>query len=516
MAEKGSIFLGNDIASFGTKGTGWVNYDPDFECGGPPGTLGRACPHLLAQDTGANLGKNDDSERLLHIGFPSYRDSWCPITLHNLFTKAKFPERIRVRIIQQNDPTVDKDCIEAYCKMYDGECLYQDFIQVHKVHAKDAQGPTWARALLSQDIADAAEDGQVNPQDFCMALDSHMDFEDDWDAKMVKMWNESENEYSVLSTYVAGLEQLGEEKKDHEVPHLCMVTFTQNVRTYATKCARNLIKPKLTNAIWGAGLSFSKCHAELKVPVDPHTPGVFDGEEFNRAARFFTYGYDIYTPNRVYVLHNYNKNDYAPVGGGSSWTHHTDYTQIRNSHERLLTMIDVPGGVKDSGRALKLKQSKYGLGDRRTIDQLIEFSGIDLRNKKPNDGRNRCGNIQWVPFEEHPKGVNYIPSFDENEQPLDKPDASSAWFGLMTSVKEVNGDEAGDEIPDDEQAKRSDTNFFLRNADVVDSFTNHKSIHHPTQPLPILVQMTAFLLVVSWTFVIIYTRGTGKHYKKKK
>jgi hypothetical protein len=35
------------------------------------------------------------------------------------------------------------------------------------------------------------------------------------------------------------------------------------------------------------------------VPVDPHTPGIFDGEEFNRAARFFTYGYDIYTPNRV-------------------------------------------------------------------------------------------------------------------------------------------------------------------------------------------------------------------------
>ena len=32
--------------------------------------------------------------------------------------------------------------------------------------------------------------------------------------------------------------------------------------------------------------------------MDPHTPGIFDGEEFNRAARFWTYGYDIYTPNR--------------------------------------------------------------------------------------------------------------------------------------------------------------------------------------------------------------------------
>merc|ERR1719221_2523050 len=40
-----------------------------------------------------------------------------------------------------------------------------------------------------------------------------------------------------------------------------------------------------------------KCHAELKVPVDPHTPGIFDGEEFNRAARFWTYGYKISQSN---------------------------------------------------------------------------------------------------------------------------------------------------------------------------------------------------------------------------
>jgi hypothetical protein len=59
-------------------------------------------------------------------------------------------------------------------------------------------------------------------------------------------------------------------------------------------------------AIWGAGLSFSKCHAERKVKVDPHTPNIFDGEEFSKAVRYWTYGYDIYSPHRVYVLHDYN------------------------------------------------------------------------------------------------------------------------------------------------------------------------------------------------------------------
>lgn len=97
------------------------------------------------------------------------------------------------------------------------------------------------------------------------------------------MWDLTENEYAVLSTYVADSGQLGINLNGvHEVPHLCMVRFTTSVRTHATKCLRNMPRPKLTNAIYGAGLAFSKCHAELKVPIDPHTPYIFDGEEFNR------------------------------------------------------------------------------------------------------------------------------------------------------------------------------------------------------------------------------------------
>lgn len=65
------------------------------------------------------------------------------------------------------------------------------------------------------------------------------------------------------------------------------------------------------------------------------------------------------------------------------------------------------------------------------------------------DGKNRCGNIQWVPFTEHPKGVNFIPRFNETtEDPLDIPyDKTSVWYdpqvdgvgaGLVTrSVKTV-------------------------------------------------------------------------------
>ena len=57
--------------------------------------------------------------------------------------------------------------------------------------------------------------------------------------------------------------------------------------------------------MWGAGLCFHRCHAEINVPVDPYLDNVFDGEEGSRGIRFFTHGYDVYSPHRVLVTHDY-------------------------------------------------------------------------------------------------------------------------------------------------------------------------------------------------------------------
>jgi hypothetical protein len=55
------------------------------------------------------------------------------------------------------------------------------------------------------------------------------------------------------------------------------------LRNSIAAAAAHLPRPKLTT-IWAAGLSFSKCHAELATPYDPHLPEVFDGEEISKGA----------------------------------------------------------------------------------------------------------------------------------------------------------------------------------------------------------------------------------------
>mmetsp|Transcript_895 Transcript_895/g.1364 ORF Transcript_895/g.1364 Transcript_895/m.1364 type:complete len:281 (-) Transcript_895:911-1753(-) len=277
-AENGTIFLGRDEATYGKDGIGWVNYNPEYECVEREGIPGRQCPFEPDETSTMGFGLSGNQKRRLHVGIASYRDPLCPKTLYNLFTKASQPEKIQVRVIQQNIEEEDEDCLLEYCRLMGSHdsndnpnndallqnCPHADQVFIHQINARTAAGPMWARGILSKDMEKAHRDGELKQQDHCMSIDSHMDFEPEWDRKMVEMWDLAKNEYAVLSTYVASTDQLGVNLNHvHEVPHLCMVTFTSNVRVDATKCARNLIKPKLTNAIWGAGLSFSKCHGVL-------------------------------------------------------------------------------------------------------------------------------------------------------------------------------------------------------------------------------------------------------------
>ena len=66
-------------------------------------------------------------------------------------------------------------------------CPHADQVYIHPINAHDAAGPTYARGLLGQDIVEAYEKHEMSPQDFCMSTDSHMDFEPEWDQKMVML-----------------------------------------------------------------------------------------------------------------------------------------------------------------------------------------------------------------------------------------------------------------------------------------------------------------------------------------
>jgi hypothetical protein len=207
----------------------------------------------------------NQSDTTLFLAIASFRDEQCPKTLLNAFSKAVYPARLFIGVVQQNEEG-DIDCLEEYCRLAkqndilqgyqqyahnERSCPFADNVRMDRVKARDAMGPTWARARTAK---------LLGPEEFCMQTDAHMDFVRNWDIKMMEMWYLTGNEYAVLSTYVAPTTQLAANEDGqkgtngcYEVPHLCMVTLHDGqgtVRNIATKCARNLPHPKLTNSVW--------------------------------------------------------------------------------------------------------------------------------------------------------------------------------------------------------------------------------------------------------------------------
>ena len=135
----------------------------------------------------------------------------------------------------------------------------------------------------------------MSPADYCLQLDSHVILSPSYDSSFLSMHARTSNADAVLSTYVNPLLPSTPQRQSFnakEVPNLCMVQFTITARNWGTKACKNLRRPKLTN-LWAAGLSFSSCLPELVVPYDPYTPKVFDGEEYGRMLRLWSWGFDV-------------------------------------------------------------------------------------------------------------------------------------------------------------------------------------------------------------------------------
>jgi Glycosyltransferase (GlcNAc) len=137
---------------------------------------------------------------------------------------------------------------------------------------------------------------------------------------------------------------------------LCEILWHTQIRNQQAKALRRMIAPKLTTT-WGAGYSFSKCHAMRAVPYDPYLPQVFDGEEFSMYARYFTHGYDVYTPSRSYIGHDYNGANNPNAGSWHVTSVHDKAAEHIASNKRLWTLLDMPGG--DTGEHAKVSQSYY-------------------------------------------------------------------------------------------------------------------------------------------------------------
>ena len=263
--------------------------------------------------------------------------------------------------------------------------------------------------------------------EFCMQIDAATDFAQGWDKLAVEQWMKTGNEYAVLSNVPQSEKEKNKNLSNMEVPRQCSIKIgSEGVPLFGSNADGKAIglKQPLLATSYSPSFAFAKCHYETNVPHDPFAVQLLETEKFPRYARLWTRGYDVYTPsvNIVYkdnaVLHPLHHTAGHGEAGEKKWPKND--SERKQAHIRMKVLLDIHHGITSAEASMlgggggnsiggKISTARanlgiYGLGKRRTLNQLLEFTGIalpsgsDYTGQHGNDG-NGCSNPEWVAYD---------------------------------------------------------------------------------------------------------------------
>lgn len=294
----------------------------------------------------------------IFVGIAAYRDTECQWTVRDLFKKAQDPDRIQVGLCWQFVPGEDDDCFLV--KTRPSQC------RVIEVDAHDSQGVCWARSQV-QSLWDG--------EDYVLQIDSHMRFAQDWDRRLLEMLDRCRSDKPALTTYPSPYVP-----PNHFDPDVVSVMFANSFDSHGVlKLHSRGISPKdapgapQPNPFVAAGFLFSDSRLLREVPYDPHL--YFQGEEITLAARLWTHGWDIFSPNEVLIYHDYSQRP----GRRRHWEDHAAWTRLNDlSYQRIRHLL---GGESCADAEALRELDRYGLGQARSLEAYQAFSGVDFRRR---------------------------------------------------------------------------------------------------------------------------------------
>lgn len=295
----------------------------------------------------------------IFVSVASYRDKECPMTISSLFDNAEYPERIYIGICQQNKD----DDIECFDEQY----KYANQIRIMKLPEYEAKGPTWARYLCSK---------LWNGEDYYFQIDSHTKLVKHWDTKLINMAYKLQGEQSsrkvVISHYPPNYDDYKENNDTIKnlVPRICKSFFNErNMISFHGAEILNTNDECYLVPYIAAGMFFCSSKFLKELPFDPYLPYLFVGEEILLSARFWTNGWDIYTPSENIAYHYYTRKDEPKI-----------WTDQKYSDEEALRKVKLLLGLERGN--IQVQNELYGMGKQRSLQDYYTFAGIDLENKK--------------------------------------------------------------------------------------------------------------------------------------
>lgn len=308
----------------------------------------------------------------IFVSIASYRDEACKDTVYDLFEKAFDQSRIRVGVAQQNNKDFsEEDCFDK-CEVCsqrkkDGQ------IRVINMRHLEAKGPQFARSVAAK---------LWRGEEFFLQIDSHIQFEKDWDKSIIEQWRSLNDPKAVLSHYPPSHEKMNEILKNGSTPVNCRIEFSSDGIPKQKAVYLKVPENKFPKGFYVGANLFAPATVLREVPWDPYLTYVFFSEEILLSVRLYTHGYNFYAPRVPIFSHDYRPNPRRPRFS-------QDLKQLmKTCEERGKTRTRFLLGLipyEEVDPAYRARLHKYGLGTERTLEDYYKFSGIDVVNKKAED-----------------------------------------------------------------------------------------------------------------------------------
>jgi [Skp1-protein]-hydroxyproline N-acetylglucosaminyltransferase len=334
-----------------------------------------------------NFDTNTDSDSIF-VSIASYRDPECTKTIEDLFLKAKYPDRIFVGVCQQNDPK-DKDCLNS--QIID---TFKENIRILRLSHYDAKGPLYARALIEQNL--------FNDEMFYLQIDSHMLFVQDWDVKLIQQLAKCDSDRPILTTYPHDFDRIGRkhlilpngQRKPLESVPPTFIHFREfHKKLHFSEQEKNIFTDfpdrPYPSLLWAAGFSFTLGKLIHQVPYDEFCDYVFVGEEMLMSMRYYTHGWDFFSPS-INIVYHLLKRTYRKV----FWEQVYARNCVVNDNTRLMRKQLESQGIKRIHDIIQSNENRYGesghendydklygMGNERTVQDWINYTGVDYFNQ---------------------------------------------------------------------------------------------------------------------------------------
>jgi len=296
----------------------------------------------------------------IFVSVASYRDRELVSTVGSVFNNAKYPENLKISVLDQNLSNNHADL----------NFIPKQNLQHNKMHMKEARGAGYARKVLSE---------MYNGEDFFFQIDSHMRFEKNWDVRLLTMLEKSKQQAKtdkiILSQYPAPYKLFTNGKVFYPKGDQYFwdePSWTSVVYTYRGEWAGNretikdLSKPHKSHAIL-AGYMFAPGKLIEEVPYDDRIS--FMGEELCFSIRAYTRNWEIYAPNDMLAYHFYVRKEHPKI-----WNQRDDMA-------RPIKWKDLEDQSKELQRSILLGKEKgvYGISSRKRYAEYQKMIGINFK-----------------------------------------------------------------------------------------------------------------------------------------